>query len=708
MQNVQDMLDPVEAALAKDWSLDKKLYRMFNVKPDTPEFNEMWAGATKQEQGLYKMVRGALEYTWREMEATGLVAREHVAYLPNYGPIVYDFDSDASRGILPLEIQDLPVNGNIMFGHLKHRYGSDAEPIESLTTALKSYFVGAGKKIYREPAYQEMLKLSGNTTVKDEVSGKMVPEVQNFPEGGRKYIETWVRALKGHPATVESWVRNWMEQGGFGAKLGDAGATLATFISNQLYRGFLMGSPHFWLQNFVTQGILNPAAKHGPFRMMEGIARHADSAWAEHEPQGALLGSFNAIFQDLPVSSRGPAKEFMQKLLENKVSAQGVQNWRAFFNELESKVGVTRVEQQMRGIAFNIGMVKGLEPYENRIGRRILPSEIKQLPPSVQRRIFLEGYRTANDLNFQYGVYGSNPIQRQFFGGKAMGITFQFMTYYGKELGWMYRNSKDNGGRADPGLILRYFEILGGISHMMENVGIDPSEFNIVEDVAELQRRFVEFGEAPLGPVPSMISDLIVATSTEDAGEADKSWTSFFETSARATPAFQSAYKAVTNANQMLMGWKVDPETGELIRPVEDDETLALIFGTTSSKEAKSRRYHREMRRMDRARTGAIQSLARRYTIAWRTGDLDTMEEVVAQSKRFGLNPVNAIDSEINRFMYSALYRSIKNSDKNYLTKHYIEAIMRDFPQAFDERAAERYKQIINQRNRKLQKETQQ
>lgn len=711
LADMQRTLQPVEDWISRDFKKrDKLVYSWLNVDPDTPEFATMVKNMTGEEQEIFHTVRRAYDNAWDLMVEHGLVEEAGVRYIRNYGPILFPKDGDLALGATPLDLHDLPVNGNVLLSHLKHRFGGGDAPIESFSQTSRIYFSGVGRKVFDEPAWKEMLKLSGNTTVRGP-GGKQVPIVRGFPRNGKLYVEEWVKAQKGYPSRLEAsyqrWSENVMRRAAEGTAtrgerfmrdLLEAHNNVATVISHQFYKGYLTGSLHFWLQNFMTQGVLNPASRYGPFETMQGIARHADSAWRGLEPQEALVSGFNAIFDDLSTSMPG----VVGKMAKRFRSTRGARELRGLMKTLENSVGVTAVESQMRGISWEIGFNRAKQLYENRIGRKISIEEAYNslagkgpVPKEVVREWMLEGVRTSDNVNFVYGVHGSNPRLRNIVGGKAMGVTFQFMSYYGKEAGYLLRNSFSQV-RKDPGLILRYWELLGVMDRMMAQADISGDEFNLAQDVQDIGRRYVEYGEAPVGPYPKLLLGFIRAVTHEDPGEAERSWGEFFDDAAGATNGILAIRRAIEARRQLDAGTRINPYSDETVRPLRDSETLALVLGTQSETDARARRIEREWKRIEKARTQEVEVLAKQWLEAFENGDVEQGELIEQRAQAWGVDFVPGVDRALKRVAISRLLRMIEDTNLNFTNSVYLDQLRNEFPEIFDPEQSRRFQDYWN------------
>jgi hypothetical protein len=702
LDSMRDVVKEVDTFLAKDFKkYDKLFYDLASLPPSSPEFVQLFRTLNPDERNAYRAVRRAFDTAWDELHARGYIDMESPGYIHGYAPLIFPVDGDVALGVTPWDLQDMPVSGNAMFRHLLHRTGHDAEPIESITQTMQAYMVGAARKMFDEPSWKQMMNLSG---IGEDAAAK------DFPMQARSLVEEWIRAKKGYPskaeAAVESGMRSArrMEAEGLeraGAEMGQAGRTLAAFISNMMYKGFLMGSPHYWLQNFMTQGVLNPMAKHGPFRWLRGISSHyMDAAFRKTEPQAALLGGFHAMFRDMPLDANPAARE----MAERWGNTQGGRTIRRLFDWMENTIGVTQVEMQMRGIAYAIGLQKEAERLENQLGRRLTAEDLsgstRVLTQEQIRRLQLAGVREADDINFVYGVNGTNPTLRNVFGRRSMAITFQFSSYYGKEMAWLHRNAT-RGRRKDPGLFLRYVEILGALTHLLERADIEGDEFNVFSDVLEIKDRFTEHGDLPLlGPVPNMITQLTIATTSTDPKRAEQAWDDFFYSASRATPLIQTLEKELRAAQQMIQGARVNPYSDETLRPFKDSETLSLALGTESVTNSRAKRFERDLRRIERRRSWEAHKIAREYVDAWKQNDADGMEVALEKARALGINPVDGIQNEIKKTAFSRLFRMIESSDANFTTKIYMDQMRREMPEAFDERQAERLRKFMEKRQR--------
>ena len=347
----------------------------------------------------------------------------------------YDSINGARRpGSIPAELAGVDLGNNAALAHI---FGG--KPKEDIIEVMRALTTGMIRKEVLEPAYREMGIAA-----------------QNLPGNKRIYVEDWLKNLKGVPAVFDRILDNSYRLGrtrlNFNFARGPV-SELSGFLLAGWYRGALYGNGGYYLANFIGQAFLNPAAKYGPFRAFQGIARHFEESF-DRLPSQALMGGFEALFgRDIPKTAFGKELNRMR----------GVRDTRRFLRWMDENSGPARSEFINRSIGVHVGLAEAIDRYNMRNGANITWDMLMrgQVDDQIANNLMFEALLDSERVNFLYGMDGTNPILGRIFGRAIIGHVAQFLSFFPKQAEFLLGPLIKEG---DPGVFLKYLFLAGFLS----------------------------------------------------------------------------------------------------------------------------------------------------------------------------------------------------------------------------------------------------
>lgn len=694
----------VQAILSKDFKQrTERVYDALNTDPGTQKFRELFDSLSPDEKEAVGLLRESYNEAWGILKDAGHVTGESPGFLEGYAPRIWE-RSDFQGGAVPRELLGDPTTPNAFFAHILKRTGAKGFKRDA-AMATRAYYAGLERKTIWQPIWKEMLNLA-----------------EGLPNNKRLTVHRWIDAMKGRPSVWAqaskdlsiAAARNGsrITRGGKVRQyLGNTVTDLTMMMQHMIYRGALLGNSSFFIQNFVTQGIMNPAAKYGWGRTLRAIGAHMDDAWRGIEPKEELLGGFQAIFEELPVGRQRSLVSDVSTQLKRlpgygKLSslAKGVERFQ--FPGIGGPVGA---ELLTRGISYHIGRARAMEilertpQYIQRFGkRRITPQMMTDgtLPAQWVDLIHREGIRVSDDINFVYGVYGSNPIMRQIFGGPMVGTTFQFLSYFPKQTAWFTRNAFRDGltHRKDPGLLLRYLMFVGALDRVsQETAGVSIREFSFPEELETLSTR-ARF--SPLvGPIPQIALHLTSALASSHEGRREDAVRSFEEAGRAAELALPGRIqiKRMTELwHQAEVGTRINPFTGETLRTMQEEEIAAQFLGLDSVTEQAFKDNLKTLQRANRAMTDEKRIVGKQIRKAIADRDIPRFQELIQRMAEEGFNPLPTVRNALERVALPRLFRELETSEDIPMFL-FVQQMMRDYPEFFDMGENQRMNRLIQE-----------
>ncbi len=703
-EQIRNILKPAQDAIRANYSkVSRALFDLGELAEDSPEFVTKFKGASKEVRAGYMARKRAYDQAWQVM-----VEKRPDLYkgvdppkrINDYNPHVWNGDEFA-RGAVPVEIAGERTTGNAAFRHLKDRFGAQGYARDAAMVD-RAYFAGWARKVVWEPIWKDILRLA-----------------DQMPHNKRQYANRWVSAMKGEPALLTGWWRNSLESA---AKHGAAGKLVAwsmnsvdqltSLAAHLMYRGALFGNTGFAFLNLFTQGILNPAAKHGWGATMFGIAKHADDAWRKARPNATMMGGFKSIYKDLPIlgTERGLVNDVINASFRAPgMIGQAFRELRSLVETVENMAGPQATELVDRGIATHIGMADAMERWSQKLKRRVTIHNLMDgtLEPRIVDDIRLTGVKASDDINFIYGVHGSNPEMRMIFGNKPVALTTMFMSYYGKQLGFFYRGAR----RGDPGLILRYFMTVGLLDRIGAQVNVETRDMAIDREIDSLFKR-AQYGRPPIGPPATLALRWIQFTHQTAEGDefgARRTWKDFSETMGLAVPGIIEYRRMQHAQRQMDARMWINRYSGESIKPLEDNEVIQMFLGATPQSAADENKIYQQVRQRDRAMRAKLDDIGMKFAQAMEDADPVRMDAIIQEAAKFGLPIQPSVDRHLEKRFFPRMLRLLRTS-KDMPLRYLLDQLMEEEPGLFDERAHTRANRIIRdlqeeQRKRLLQQE---
>jgi hypothetical protein len=521
MAEIATRMEAVKRSYKHNYNkVTKAFFEATEIEHSDPKaYKRIIDSLTPDERAAFKARKAAYDHGWDLLEEAGLVGGVgQPQRIHDYNHHIWR-ELDFEGGKVPPELEGQRLTGNVMFRGILAREGAEGF-IRDAAITDRAYFAGLVRKLVWEPFYQRTLERS-----------KLMPPQM------RGKAEAWVGRMKGKPSFMGSLLRNVKAQ-----KMAqntpmsraqlygiNSAEQIGALITHAMYRGALLGKQSFAILNLVTQGFINPAAAHGITRTMEGIGRHFSKSWRGLEPSETLLGGFRAIWDDIPMGGdRGIVSDITSSLLNNPKTGRFFHLMRDTASDLDNWLGPQMTEKINRGIGFQVGLGQAIERIEQRLGRArgsIRPEHLTDgsIPAEMVHEAYIHAVRTSDEMNFLYGTWGTSPELRGFFGGRMMGATTMFMSYYGKEMAFLYRQALKKN---NPGIILRYFAMVGLLERIGNQFNIDTSRANVFEELPQIMER-TRFGVPPVGPPMQLPFRFIQAVDATARGEEDRGFELF-------------------------------------------------------------------------------------------------------------------------------------------------------------------------------------